>query len=457
MQVHQTDFSTGSVQRNIVEVAIPMIAAQLLNLLYNIVDRIYIGRIPAEGTLALTGVGLCFPVITLITAFSLLFGNGGAPLCSIERGRGNEKEAQMLMGNTFSMLVIAGILLTVIGMLFYEPILYAFGASDVTFPYAQEYIRIYLIGTIFVMIVLGMNNFLSAQGFGNMSMLTVLLGAVLNIILDPIFIFAFHMGVQGAAVATVISQGCSALWVLRFLTGPKAILCLTKQSMALKLSRMRRIVSLGMAGFMMAFTNGLVQVVCNATLQNFGGDLYVGVMTILNSVREIFNMPIQGLNNGASPVMGFNYGEKAFGKVKKAIFFTSAVGIVYTLAVWLVVKLFPEFFIQIFNGDQDLIKACVPALHIYFFGFCFMALQFSGQCVFTALGKAKKATFFSLFRKAIIVVPLTLWLPHVGGLGVYGVYWAEPISNLIGGCACFITMLVTVLPELNGKKKMTGR
>lgn len=457
MQVHQTDFSTGSVQRNIVEVAIPMIAAQLLNLLYNIVDRIYIGRIPGEGTLALTGVGLCFPVITLITAFSLLFGNGGAPLCSIERGRGNEKEAQMLMGNTFSMLVIAGILLTVIGMLFYEPILYAFGASDVTFPYAQEYIRIYLIGTIFVMIVLGMNNFLSAQGFGNMSMLTVLLGAVLNIILDPIFIFAFHMGVQGAAVATVISQGCSALWVLRFLTGPKAILCLTKQSMALKLSRMRRIVSLGMAGFMMAFTNGLVQVVCNATLQNFGGDLYVGVMTILNSVREIFNMPIQGLNNGASPVMGFNYGEKAFGKVKKAIFFTSAVGIVYTLAVWLVVKLFPEFFIQIFNGDQDLIKACVPALHIYFFGFCFMALQFSGQCVFTALGKAKKATFFSLFRKAIIVVPLTLWLPHVGGLGVYGVYWAEPISNLIGGCACFITMLVTVLPELNGKKKMTGR
>lgn len=457
MQVHQTDFSTGSVQRNIVEVAIPMIAAQLLNLLYNIVDRIYIGRIPGEGTLALTGVGLCFPVITLITAFSLLFGNGGAPLCSIERGRGNEKEAQMLMGNTFSMLVIAGILLTVIGMLFYEPILYAFGASDVTFPYAQEYIRIYLIGTIFVMIVLGMNNFLSAQGFGNMSMLTVLLGAVLNIILDPIFIFAFHMGVQGAAVATVISQGCSALWVLRFLTGPKAILCLTKQSMALKLSRMRRIVSLGMAGFMMAFTNGLVQVVCNATLQNFGGDLYVGVMTILNSVREIFNMPIQGLNNGASPVMGFNYGEKAFGKVKKAIFFTSAVGIVYTLAVWLVVKLFPEFFIQIFNGDQDLIKACVPALHIYFFGFCFMALQFSGQCVFTALGKARKATFFSLFRKAIIVVPLTLWLPHVGGLGVYGVYWAEPISNLIGGCACFITMLVTVLPELNGKKKMTGR
>lgn len=457
VQVHQTDFSTGSVQRNIIEVAIPMIAAQLLNLLYNIVDRIYIGRIAGEGTLALTGVGLCFPLITLITAFSLLFGNGGAPLCSIERGKGNEKEAEMLMGNTFALLLMTGVILTVLGLIFYRPVLYAFGASDVTFPYAQEYIRIYLLGTIFVMIVLGMNNFLSAQGFGNMSMLTVLLGAILNIILDPLFIFGFHLGVQGAAIATVISQACSAVWVFCFLKGPKAILHLTTKSMVLKLWRVKKIVSLGMAGFVMAFTNGLVQVVCNATLQNFGGDLYVGVMTILNSVREIFNMPIQGLNNGASPVMGFNYGEKAYGKVKKAIFFTSAVGIVYTLAAWLVVKLFPEFFIQIFNGDQELISACVPALHIYFFGFCFMALQFSGQCVFTALGKAKKATFFSLFRKAIIVVPLTLRLPHVGGLGVYGVYWAEPISNLIGGCACFITMLVTVLPELNGKKKITGR
>lgn len=457
MQIHQTNFSTGSVQRNIIEVALPMIAAQLLNLLYNIVDRIYIGRIAGEGTLALTGVGLCFPIITLITAFSLLFGNGGAPLCSIERGKGNEKEAQMLMGNTFLLLVAAGILLTAAGLIFYRPILYAFGASQVTFPYAQAYIRIYLLGTVFVMIVLGMNNFLSAQGFGNMGMLTVLIGAVLNILLDPLFIFVLGLGVRGAAIATIFSQCCSALWVMKFLTGPKAVLRLTAKSMKLKLERVRKIVSLGMAGFIMAFTNGMVQVVCNATLQNFGGDLYVGVMTILNSVREIFNMPVQGLTNGASPVMGFNYGEKAYGKVKKAILFTSSVAIVYTLAAWLTVKLFPEFFIRIFNGDKDLIEACVPALHIYFFGFCFMALQFSGQCVFTALGKAKRATFFSLFRKAVIVVPLTLWLPHVGDLGVLGVYWAEPISNLIGGCACFITMLATILPELNGSKRKTGR
>ena len=328
MQIHQTDFSTGSVQRNIVEVAVPMIAAQLLNLTYNIVDRIYIGRIAGEGTLALTGVGLCFPLITLITAFSLLYGNGGAPLCAIERGKGDEKEAQMLMGNTFAMLVLTGMVLTVLGLLFYRSVLYAFGASDVTFPYAQEYIRIYLLGTIFVMIVLGMNNFLSAQGFGNMSMLTVLIGAVLNIILDPIFIFALHQGVRGAAIATIISQGCSAVWVLRFLTGSKAQLRLTRESMRLQWQRIRKIVSLGMSGFIMAFTNGLVQVACNSTLQSFGGDLYVGVMTILNSVREIFTMPVQGLTNGASPVMSFNYGEKAYGKVKAGIRFTAIVCIV---------------------------------------------------------------------------------------------------------------------------------
>ena len=457
MQIHQTDFSTGSVQRNIVEVAVPMIAAQLLNLTYNIVDRIYIGRIAGEGTLALTGVGLCFPLITLITAFSLLYGNGGAPLCAIERGKGDEKEAQMLMGNTFAMLVLTGMVLTVLGLLFYRSVLYAFGASDVTFPYAQEYIRIYLLGTIFVMIVLGMNNFLSAQGFGNMSMLTVLIGAVLNIILDPIFIFALHQGVRGAAIATIISQGCSAVWVLRFLTGSKAQLRLTRESMRLQWQRIRKIVSLGMSGFIMAFTNGLMQVACNSTLQSFGGDLYVGVMTILNSVREIFTMPVQGLTNGASPVMSFNYGEKAYGKVKAGIRFTAIVCIVYTFAAWLVVKLFPEIFIRIFNGDAALVQASTPALHIYFFGFCFMALQFSGQSVFVALGKAKKATFFSLFRKAVIVFPLTLWLPHVGNLGVLGVYWAEPISNLIGGSACFITMLATVLPELKDSKKIARR
>ncbi|MGI6070392.1 MAG: MATE family efflux transporter [Blautia sp.] len=451
-QVHQTDFSTGSVYKNIMEVALPMMAAQILNLLYNVVDRMYIGRISGSGTLALTGVGLCFPIITLITAFTQLFGNGGGPLCAIERGRGNEREAQALMGNTFTLLLCAGVVLTAVGLLFYRPILYAFGASDVTIPYASAYIRIYLLGTVFVMIALGMNPFINCQGFGRIGMFTVLIGAVLNIGLDPLFIFVFHLGVSGAAIATILSQMVSALWVLKFLTGGKGDLRLRIADMKVKWERVKRITALGLSGFMMAFTNGLVQVVCNSTLQTFGGDIYVGVMTVLNSVREIFTMPVMGMTNGASPVMSYNYGEGAYDRVKKAIGFVSASCILYTLAAWGILRLWPDFFIRIFNGEGDLLEKGIPALHIYFFGFCFMALQFAGQCVFVALGKAKKATFFSLFRKVIIVVPLTLLLPRVGNLGVNGVFWAEPISNLIGGCASFGTMLLTVLPELNRKK-----
>lgn len=452
MKVHQTDFSSGSVYKNIMEVAVPMTFAQLLNLLYNIVDRMYIGRIPEVGTLALTGVGVCFPIITLITAFTFLFGNGGAPLCAMERGRGNEEEAEKLMGNTFSMLILTGALLMAVGFLFYRPILYAFGASDITFPYAGAYIRIYLLGTLFVMISLGMNPFINSQGFGNMGMLTVLIGAVLNILLDPLFIFGFHMGVQGAALATILSQMCSAVWVLRFLTGRRAVLCLKKEAMHVSWKRVKSIMGLGVSGFIMAFTNSLVQVVCNATLQVYGGDLYVGIMTVLNSVREIFSMPVMGLSNGASPVMSFNYGAKAYDRVKKAIGFVTVICVGYTLLAWGILKIVPEFFIRIFNDEPALIAEGVPALHIYFFGFCFMALQFTGQSVFVALGKAKKATFFSIFRKAIIVVPLTVLLPKLGGLGVDGVFWAEPVSNVIGGCASFFTMLLTVLPELKERK-----
>ncbi|MDO4277023.1 MAG: MATE family efflux transporter [Eubacteriales bacterium] len=453
MRVHQTDFSQGSVYKNILEVAVPMTFAQLLNLLYNIVDRMYIGRIPEVGTLALTGVGLCFPIITLITAFTYLFGNGGSPLCAMERGRGNEDEAEKLMGNTFTMLIATGLVLMVVGLVFYKPVLYLFGASDITFPYAGAYIRIYLLGTLFVMVSLGMNPFINSQGFGNMGMFTVLIGALLNIVLDPLFIFVFHLGVQGAAFATILSQFCSAVWVVRFLTGKRAVLHLKRDALRIQWVRVKNIMSLGVSGFIMAFTNSLVQIVCNATLQGYGGDLYVGVMTVLNSVREIFTMPVMGLTNGASPVMSFNYGEHAFGRVKDAIRFVTVLCVGYTLIAWGILKVVPGFFIRIFNDSPELLDKGIPALHIYFFGFCFMALQFTGQSVFVALGKAKKATFFSLFRKVMIVVPLTLILPRVGGLGVDGVFWAEPVSNLVGGCASFFTMLITVLPELKLGKK----
>ena len=387
----------------------------------------------------------------MITAFTYLFGNGGSPLCAMELGRGNHEEAEKLMGNTFSMLLISSIILMAVSYLFYKPILYAFGASDVTFPYAGDYITIYLIGTPFVMISLGLNPFINCQGFGNMGMLMVLIGAVLNIILDPIFIFGLHMGVRGAALATIISQIYSGIWVLRFLTGKKVTLRLNRLAMVIEWARVKEIMALGISGFMMQFTNGLVQIFCNSTLHMYGGDIYVGVMTVLNSVRDIATMMVHGLTNGASPVMSFNYGEKAFGKVKQAIKFVTVVCFSYALFVWGIIKIMPEFFIKLFNNDPTLLEKGVPALHIYFFGFCFMALQFTGQAVFVALGKAKRATFFSIFRKVIIVVPLTVLLPRVGGLGVDGVFWAEPISNLIGGCVCFFTMLATILPELKEK------
>lgn len=455
MKAHQTDFSRGSVYRNIMEVAAPMILAQLLNLLYNIVDRIYIGRIPKVGTTALTGVGICFPIISLVSAFTYLYGNGGAPLCAMERGRGNEEEAEKLMGNSFFLLLVTGVVLLILGELFYRPVLYLFGASDATFVYAREYIRLYLLGTVFVMVSVGMNPFINSQGFGNMGMVSVLIGAALNILLDPLFIFGFQMGVKGAALATILSQLCSAVWVMWFLTSKKAVLKLKISCMRLEAARVKRILGLGVSGFIMSFTNSLVQVVCNATLQTYGGDIYVGVMTVLNSVREICTLPVQGFTNGASPVMSFNYGEKAFERVKKAIWFVTAVCVSYTVLIWGTLRLAPAFFIRIFNDSPELLEKAVPSLHIYFFGFCFMALQFTGQSVFVALGKSRRATFFSLLRKAFIVAPLTVLLPRVANLGVDGVFWAEPISNLIGGCACFITMLCTILPEL--RKGIVGK
>lgn len=451
MKSKRTDFSTGSVYRNIMEIAVPMTVAQLLNLLYNIVDRVFLGRIPGQGANALTGVGLCFPVITLIGAFTLLYGNGGGPLSAIEMGKGDEDEAGKIMGNTFVLLVITGFILMIISLIFNRQILYLFGASDVTYPYARDYITIYLLGTVFVMISLGMNPFINAQGFGNTGMLTVLIGAVTNIVLDPLFIFTFGLGVKGAAIATVIAQFLSCVWVMRFLLY-RAYIRLKKNQMILTLNRSLRIVSLGLAGFMMQFTNGAVQVACNMTLSQYGGDIYVGVMTILNSVRDIFTLPIMGLTNGAGPVMSFNYGEKAYGRVKKSIVFITALGAAFTLVMWMLVEVAPDFFVKIFTSDKDIIELSRHAMHIYFFGFVFMTLQFSAQSTFTALGKAKRAVFFSIFRKLIIVVPLTFILPHYIIPSVDGVFMAEPVSNVLGGLASYTTMLLTVIPELNDRK-----
>lgn len=469
MKTKQVDFSKGSVTKNIIQVAAPMLVAQILNLMYNIVDRIYIGRIPGEGLLALGGVGLCFPFITLITAFTNLYGAGGAPLCSIERGRGRQEEAEQIMNTSFYLLVITGVILTVLGSIFCRPILTLFGASDTSLPYALSYMRIYLMGTVFSMIALGMNPFINSQGFANVGMTTIFLGAVTNIVLDPVFIFGFRLGVQGAAWATICSQILSAVFVMRFLTGSRAELRLRiknertrisggisyriKEWPALRRKHALDIIGLGSASFVMQCTNSLVQIACNRMLGAFGGDVYISTMTIINSVRQILDTPVLAIADGASPILSYNYGAGRYDNVKRSIRFVTLSALAYTAVVWVLVLLLPEMFIGIFNRDDSLLSVAVPALHIYFFAFIFQALQYSGQTVFKSLNKKKQAIFFSLLRKVVIVVPLTFLLPYVGNLGANGVFIAEPVSNFLGGSACFLAMVLTVFPELSGRKR----
>ncbi|HQD49625.1 MAG TPA: MATE family efflux transporter [Defluviitaleaceae bacterium] len=450
----KNDFTQGSIPGNILSIAIPMTLAQLISVLYNIVDRIYIGRIPENATLSFTGVGITLPIVTIIIAFANLFGMGGAPLCSIARGSGDNEKAEEIMGNSFALLLISGVLLTISGFLFKKPLLYLFGASDATFPFANAYITIYLLGTIFVMIGLGMNNFINSQGFAKKGMLTVLIGAILNIILDPIFIFVLNMGVKGAAIATVISQFVSACWVFKFLTGKETILKLKVKNLRLRKNLVSKITFLGLSGFVMAITNSATQIMCNVCLRIYGGDLYVGVMTVLNSIREVITLPAKGLTDGAQPVISYNYGAGDYKRVKSAIKFMSVLCISYMVISWLILHSFPAFFIKIFNKDTELVSAGLLSLRLFFFGYFMMSLQFSGQSVFVALGKSKQAVFFSLFRKVIIVIPLTIVLPKFFNLGVNGVFLAEPISNFIGGIASFSTMLFIISREFKSSRSL---
>lgn len=443
----KSDFSQGKVWKNIVSQAIPLTLAEFVHLLYNIVDRIYIGHMNVADNMALTGIGLTFPIVTLIAAFTALFGKGGTPLFSIARGAKEEDKAEKIMGNVFSLLLASSIILLVFCYIFRKPILYLFGASDASYRYADEYLRIYLLGTPFAMLTTGLNGFINAQGFPKIGMLTTVLGAVLNLILDPIFIFVFDMGVAGAALATIISQMVSAVWVVQFLVSKKAVLTLKRKNLKVNLSLTKKITGLGSSPCIVQATNSLVQIVCNVTLQGYGGDLYVGIMTVLNSVREILSLPVSGITSGAQPVLGYNYGAKENERVKQGIRFTALIGTVYTLVAWIFIMVMPKLLFQIFTSDQAVIEKGPEALGIYFFGFFFMSFQFAGQTVFQALGYAKRAVFFSLLRKVFIVVPLTIFLPMMG-FGVNGVFLAEPISNAIGGLACFITMWITVYRKL---------
>ena len=443
----QNDFGTGSVKRLVLSQALPLTIAQTVQLLYNIVDRIYIGHLEGVGDLALTGLGITFPVIVIIAAFTNLYGSGGATLFSIARGRGDEDEAESIIGTVFTLLVGTAALLFVFCYTLRRPILFLFGASEQSVVYADQYLSIYLLGTAFSMLTTGLNGYINAQGFPRVGMLTTILGAVINVILDPIFIFALDMGVRGAATATVISQAISAAWVLCFLTGPNAALRLKRSKIGVSKERLKRIVSLGLPGFVMQGTNSLVSIVCNNQLQSYGGDLYVGIMTILNSVREMLSLPMTGITHGTQPIIGFNYGAKKNERVKEGIRFAFTVGALYLLCAWIVIMLIPEQMIGIFSDEPETIAIGAQMLNIYFFGFVFMTFQSAGQMAFQALGYAKQAIFFSLFRKAIIVVPLTLLFPAIG-FGVEGVFLAEPVSNVVGGLAAFTAMWFIIYRKL---------
>ncbi len=441
--VSKSDFSVGPVWRQILSQAIPLTIAEIVQLLYNVVDRIYLGHLSAENSFALTGIGLAFPVVSLVAAFTSLFSTGGTPLFAIARGARKEEEASRIENMVFVLLLGASLLIMLSVYACMRPVMFLFGASDASWPYAAAYMRVYMLGTPFTMLATGMNGFINAQGFPRIGMGTILLGAILNLALDPVFIFLLKMGIAGAAWATVISQAVSCLWVLRFLTGKRVLFPLRVQHMRIRLSLLGRIVSLGIVGFIMKATNALVQAVCNSTLQRWGGELYVGVMTVVNSVREILFLPVSGISGGSQPVLSYNFGAKKPGRVKEGIVFMTILCVAYTLVMWLAILLLPGMFVRIFSGDPAIVETGSAVLRIYFFGFFFQAFQTCGQTVFQGLGDARHAIFFSILRKVVIVVPLSLLLPG-WGFGVQGVFIAEPVSNAVGGLACYITMLLTV-------------
>ncbi len=446
----RVDFEHGTVVGNILGAALPMLVAQILNLLYNIVDRIYIARIPDEGTAALGAVGLCFPLIVIITAFANLFGGGGAPLFSIYRGSKKDQQAVHIMNTSFSMVCLSAVILMGIGMLFARPLLVLFGASSDALVYAYPYMMIYLVGTLPSMVAVGMNPFINAQGYSLVGMLSVAIGATANLLLDPLFIFAFGFGVEGAAMATVLSQCLSAAFVFFFLTkkAELKVRFLRKNEITESITYAKNIISLGTAGFIMQLTNSLVTICCNNVLSVTGGDIYISVMTIVSSVRQLVETPIYAMNEGTSPILSYNYGAHRPARVRKSALVMGIMILGYTAIMWSLIILIPEALISVFSSDTALISDSVPALKQYFAAFIFMDFQYIGQTIFKSLNKKKQAIFFSLLRKVFIVVPLTYLMPYALHMGTDGVFLAEPVSNVIGGSLCFITMLCTVLPEL---------
>lgn len=451
-QMQDEKLGTAPLGRLILNMALPAVVAQLINVIYNMVDRIYIGHIPGVGAQALTGLGLSLPVILLIQAFSALAGMGGAPQASIQLGRGDREAAEKILGNSVTMLIVFAVVLTA-GFYFVKtPLLYLFGASDATIVYAEDYLNIYLIGTVFVMAYQGLNMFISCQGHARTAMISVLIGALLNIVLDPVFIFALDMGIKGAALATVLSQGVSAVWVVHFLVSKRTGLRIRKKNLRPEGKVIGSIAALGISPFVMQSTESLINIVLNSGLQHYGGDLYVGTLTILQSVMQLIVIPVQGFSQGAQPIISYNYGAGKLDRVKKTFQIALSViwgfGFVFTG----VVMLFPRMFAGLFTSDAQLLDLAAAKMPLFLAGLLIFGIQMTCQSTFMGLGKAKISLFIALWRKVILLIPLALILPHF--IGVDGIYWAEPVADVVSALTAGTLFMLTVWrKELAGGNK----
>ena len=435
------NMGTGNVKRLLAQLAIPAIVAQVINLLYNVVDRIYIGHIPEVGASALTGVGLFMPILMLINAFAMLAGSGGAPRAAIAMGQKDNDTAEKIVGNCFSLLIGFAIILTVAFYVSAPTLLTLFGASEITLPYAVDYARIYILGSVFVLIVMGMNPFITTQGFAKISMLTTVIGAVINIVLDPIFIFVFDMGVRGAALATVLSQAVGAVWILRFLSGKKTILRLKKENMKLIPDIILPCLGLGISTFVMLSTESLLSISFTSSLSRYGGDIAVGAMTIITSVSQLVTMPLQGICQGGQPIISYNYGADNKERVKEAFFTQFGACVLYTSIFWAALMFVPQIFAGMFTNDSALIEYTTWALRIYMAGIFSVGFQISCQQSFMALGQAKISLLLACLRKIILLIPLIFILPIFFENKVFAVFLAEPVSDIIAAAVTTITFL----------------
>ncbi len=457
MQNDKNFLGTAPIGKLLLKLSIPTVIAQLINMLYNVVDRIYIGHIPGEGSLALTGVGVCMPIIMIVTAFAALISSGGAPRASICMGKQDNKSAEQILGNCFSLQIVVSIVLTVVLLIWNKDLLMAFGASKNTLGYATDYMRIYALGTLFVQLTLGMNAFITAQGFTTTSMVSVLIGAICNITLDPVFIFVFNMGVKGAALATVLSQAISTIWVVVFLSGKKTQLHLRKKYMGLKPKIFLPCVALGLATFIMQASESVVTVCFNSSLLHYGGDIAVGAMTILTSVMQFAMLPLQGIAQGSQPIASYNYGAKNADRVKKTFRLLVITCLTYSTLLWATVQIIPKVFVSIFTSDAKLVAFTAPMLKIYLGGLFLFGIQIACQITFTSLGKAVNSIIVAVVRKFVLLLPLIYIMPHVVSNPTIGVYMAEPIADIIA--VLFTSVLFTfqfkkALAQIRNSNKM---